>query len=414
MSRWVVVAVVGLVGAGACTQSGGDLAWSGEMIDSAGVTVVSNPAEGIWGGESPWSLEEEMRVGSLDGSPETQFGQIGARGIDRLSDGRIVVLDAMGQHLKVFAPDGTYQATLGGPGSGPGELGAGNQFVIVGRGDTIYVPDLQNQRVSLYSGEGSSLGSFPMDFSNGIPFLWDATGSGDVVAQLRPLALPGQAESDGQDRIVAFGPDGSVQDTLFSFASGGSFNFASDRPEIRFFAPEPAWDVTPEGQVLFGMSDQYRISVYEPAGTLTRIISKPFSSPPVEENDQGIIMEFLEEAWGDAGVPPQAIEQLRGVVEFADTYPAFARVQGGPEGTVWVQRIQPLSELSDEALAAFNFLEDVGSPNWEVFDREGRFLGTFTMPLRFAPRLFVGDEILGVSRDELDVQYLVRMRFIMD
>lgn len=409
-----MVAVIGLVGATACGQADGNTGWAGEMTDSAGVTIVSNPAEGIWRGASPWRLEEEMRVGSLDGEPETQFGQIGARGIDRLSDGRIVVLDAMGQHLKVFDPDGTHRATFGGPGSGPGELGAGNQFVIVGRGDTIYVPDLQNQRVSLYSGEGSSLGSFPMDFTRGIPFLWDVTGTGDVVAQLRPLSLPGQGESTGRDHIVALAVDGSVSDTLFSFASGGSFSFTSDRPEIRFFAPEPAWDVTTSGQLLYGMSDEYRISVYEPAGTLRRIIAKPFASPPVRESDQTIILEFLEEAWGDAGVPPQAIEQLRGVVEFAETYPAFARLQGGPDGTIWVQRIQPLSQLSEEALAAFNFLEDVGSPNWEVFDGEGRFLGTFTMPLRFAPRLFVGDEVLGVSRDELDVQHLVRMRFVMD
>ena len=126
-------------------------------------------------------------------------------------------------------------------------------------------------------------------------------------------------------------------------------------------------------------------------------------------------MEFLEEAWSDAGVPPQAIEQLRGVVEFAETYPAFARMQGGPDGTVWIQRIQPLSELSQEALAAFQLPGGRGGrPNWEVFDREGRFLGTFEMPLRFAPRLFVGDEILGVSRDELDVQHLVRLRFVME
>ena len=414
MTRWAVAAVVGITAASGCTEAGGDLVWSGEMVDSAGITLVSNSAEGIWPGESPWTLTEEMRVGSLDGAPETQFGQIGARGIDRLSDGRIVVLDAMGQHIKLFAPDGSYQATFGGPGSGPGELGAGNQFVMVGQGDTIFVPDLQNQRVNLYSGEGASLGSFPMDFSKGIPFLWDVTAAGDVVAQLRPLAMPGQAEGDGQDRIVAFDADGSVSDTLFSFASGGSFNFASDRPEIRFFAPEPAWDVTPDGQILYGVSDRYRISVYDAAGGLARIISKPFTSPPVEDGDQALIMEFLEDAWGDAGVPPQAIEQLRSVVEFADTYPAFARVQGGPDGTIWVQRIQPLSQLSQEALAAFNFLEDVGSPNWEVFDREGRFLGTFTMPLRFAPRLFVGDEVLGVSRDELDVQHLVRMRFVMD
>ena len=412
MSRWVAATVVGVVVTAGCSGGDTEAIWTGSVTDSAGVTIVANPDEGLWGGESPWSLVEEMRVGSLDGDPETQFGQIGVRGIDRLSDGRIAVLDMLGQHVKIFGPDGEYLTTFGGPGSGPGEIGAGNQFLIVGRGDTIYVPDMTNRRVSLYTAEGESLGSFPIDFTRGIPFTWDATGDGLLVGQMRPLALPGQEETDGQDRILALDGEGNVADTLLVFPSGGTINFSSDGPQIRLFAPEPAWDVAPGGNLLFGVSNEYRVSVFDPSGSLATIITKPYTNPPVQETDRTTIRDFMERAWSDAGLPPAAIEQLRGAVEFGDTYPAFARFLGGPDGTTWVQRIRPLAELSQEALEAFNFLEDQGSPDWDVFDREGRFLGTFTMPLRFTPRTFVGDEMLGVVRDELDVQYLVRMRLV--
>ena len=44
--------------------------------------------------------------------------------------------------------------------------------------------------------------------------------------------------------------------------------------------------------------------------------------------------------------------------------------------------------------------------------REGRFLGVVSMPPKFQPRLFVGDAIYGVQRDELDVQYVVRVRVV--
>ena len=46
----------------------------------------------------------------------------------------------------------------------------------------------------------------------------------------------------------------------------------------------------------------------------------------------------------------------------------------------------------------------------DLFDAEGRYLGTVTMPDRFTPMRFIGDLVYGVWRDELDVQYAVRLR----
>lgn len=58
--------------------------------------------------------------------------------------------------------------------------------------------------------------------------------------------------------------------------------------------------------------------------------------------------------------------------------------------------------------------EDLGAPAWDVFDAEGRFLGAVTMPERFAPGLFRDDKIHGVWRDELNVEYVVRLRIVGD
>jgi hypothetical protein len=55
---------------------------------------------------------------------------------------------------------------------------------------------------------------------------------------------------------------------------------------------------------------------------------------------------------------------------------------------------------------------DEGSPDWSVFDREGRYLGVVRMPDRFKPMVFRGDEIYGVWRDDLDVQYVLRLRIL--
>ena len=51
----------------------------------------------------------------------------------------------------------------------------------------------------------------------------------------------------------------------------------------------------------------------------------------------------------------------------------------------------------------------MGSREWDVFDDQGRYLGQVTMPLRFQPVKFVGHDVYGIQRDELDVQYVVKL-----
>jgi hypothetical protein len=98
-------------------------------------------------------------------------------------------------------------------------------------------------------------------------------------------------------------------------------------------------------------------------------------------------------------------------LHFAPNYPAFAQMLEGPRGSILVQLIEPVSSLSAEERENFDFTSgSMGSRNWDVFDDQGRYLGVLAMPLRFQPVEFRGDEIYGVQRDELDVQYVVKLR----
>ncbi len=67
-------AVLAIFFIGAC--SAGDTNWAGTVADSAGVTIVENPTEGIWNDNSAWGLEEELRIGTADGDPDYMFGSI--------------------------------------------------------------------------------------------------------------------------------------------------------------------------------------------------------------------------------------------------------------------------------------------------------------------------------------------------
>ena len=43
---------------------GGTVEWSGELTDSAGVTIVANPEAGLWREGNGWSVVEELRIGA--------------------------------------------------------------------------------------------------------------------------------------------------------------------------------------------------------------------------------------------------------------------------------------------------------------------------------------------------------------
>lgn len=400
-----------LLFAGIAACGSGQTRWAGSMSDSAGVTIVANPATGVWAPGEEWTFEEELRIGALEGDPEYQFGQVGFIALD--SQDQIYVIDIQAQHIQVYAPDGSYVRTIGQRGSGPGEL-QGAAFVLVGPGDTILVPDVQNQRINRFAPDGTSLGSFRIDLQQGIPILFQGTEDGLLAEQVRQFSLPGQpAIENPQDVIRTMSPDGAILDTLLTFASGETFRLSGGAPQFKFYSAEPAWDIT-DDRLLFAVNDDYRIDVYSLAGDLTRVIEKPFDRKPVAERDKDALMKFLENTWANAGVPPQAIAQLKQNVSFGESFPAFATIVAGTAETTWVQHVQAASELSDEEYEAWNPIEDTGAPTWDVFDSQGRYLGIVTMPRRFAPRVFRGDEIYGVWRDELDVQYVIKLRIIGD
>ncbi|MCL7981550.1 MAG: hypothetical protein M8862_03405, partial [marine benthic group bacterium] len=117
----LVTATLSLAGCGGSDDGSTSSEWTGTSVDSAGIQLVTNTLTPIWNEGVTWSLEEVLTIGAAEGDPEYQFGQISGVGIT--SDGRVVVSDMQGQHVKVFGSDGTWQRTFGEAGSGPGQFG---------------------------------------------------------------------------------------------------------------------------------------------------------------------------------------------------------------------------------------------------------------------------------------------------
>jgi hypothetical protein len=392
--------------------AGGEGRWAGTITDSAGITIVSNTTDAIWSPSEAWTVDEELRIGTLEGDPDYQFGRIGWIAVD--SKNQIYALDFQTQQVQVYSADGEYVRTIGGRGAGPGEM-QGAMFMFMGPADTLLVPDLPNQRVNRYAPDGSALESFRVSLEQGLPMLFKATASGVIAEQVRPFAVPGQPEIENpEDAIVLLASDGTVTDTVMKFPSGETISLGGDAPEIKFYSTEPIWEITDDLHLLYGVNEEYRIGFYSRSGDLERVLTMPYERKPVTDTDREVTTQFMERLWKDQGVPAQMIPQLRNMIKFGETFPAFSFIMSGPANTIWVQHVQPASELSAEELETFDLLQDTGAPDWDVFDAQGRFLGIVSMPPRFAPRLIRDDDIYGVWRDDLDVQYVVRLRIVGD
>jgi len=381
----------------------GGAEWSGTVEDSAGVQIVRNSLQPIWGEGEAWGFEEVLSIGEAAGDPDYQFGQIA--GLDATSDGRILVLDNQAQHIKVFSADGVFERTVGQAGSGPGEFGPGAAVLMVGAADTVIVPDAGNQRVNvILLGEGEST-SFPLSFEEGIPMRWQISNSGVLAVQRRALNLPNQDVVD-VDLIARQAYDGTIVDTLLTPPRGETFSFGGGLPEFHFFAPEPMWTLLNDGTFVHAVNDDYRINVAGPDASLTRVITMPSEPIPVSEQDKEIITGMIMGLMEEQGVPPQALDGIKQGISYEDVFPAFTQMRNGPEQSLWVQRISVPSDMTADEQENWNPLLDQGSDEWDVFDAEGRFMGFVTMPERFTPFSLRGDLFYGVWRDEFEVQYV--------
>lgn len=392
----------------ACGSADSGGGWSGTTRDSAGITIVENPIEGQWSDVDRWRFAEELRIGVAEGDPDYQFGQIGDIAVD--SSGQIYVLDRQAQHVRLFDAEGEYLRTIGAPGDGPGQLSQNVVAILIGPGDTLLVPDLGNQRVQRFLQDGSEASSFPVPFTGGITLNWQAGPDRSLVHQLRSMPMSG-AESWGpsDDLVLVRRPDGTVRDTLLVLPAGESVRFTDGRPDIEFFAAEPAWALLPDGGLVSAITTDYRFKIHDAEGGLERVVTRPWEPKPITESDRDRLRDALRETMRQQGAPPNTIETFLGNAGFADRYPAFARFIGGPDGTVWVQRVITADKLPDRGLRD---PQDFGSGEWDVFDRRGRYLGETSFPERFQPLEWKGDRVYGVFRDELDIQHVVRLQLV--
>ncbi|WP_420128181.1 hypothetical protein [Longimicrobium sp.] len=381
----------------AACGGGGDAGGGGSTVrDSAGIQIVENRG-GVWGEDGGWRLSEEptLQIGVADG--DTLYQLDGVRDAVRLGDGRIVVANGGSHQLRWYGADGRHAASAGREGGGPGEFRTLRTLRLL-PGDSVLAYDLGAFRLSWFGPDGRFVRSAPLQpvgevpprfvdrFADGSMLLSSSVRTGGETPRSgmrRDTLLWLRADAAGvpvDSLPVTPGSEASLQ----ILTQGGRVTGMNvmAMPFMRNVHTAAAGD-----RYWQGITDAYEIVLRRADGTPQRIVRRAVKPVPV----RGAYLDSLRglhvaEHGPEAGT---SLDQ----VQVPARLPAFERLLVDQGGNLWVQQ----TTWPGAVPAA-----------WDVFDGDGRLLGTVTMPAGFRATQIGADFVLGVWTDDVDVEY-VRM-----
>ncbi|UCC72305.1 MAG: hypothetical protein JSV86_18355 [Gemmatimonadota bacterium] len=403
-------------------DSGPASGWDGAVRDSARIEIIENFGAPLWPEGPGWEFTEVFRIGAADGPPEYQFGHI--TGLYVLSDGRIVIADMVGHHLRFYSPGGVYERTVGREGQGPGEFGNGRLALFLGPGDTLVVYDRANSRANVVTPDGTWLESFstlPRD-GHRLGYWGNSPQTGRITTLHNPLRQSDGTLTDTLDIVLERDVHGAILDTLAQLPS--YLTFFPGGPETFRFYYVTAWWHRPWGDgLLLNRTDQYRFLWHGPDGALRRIVSLAREPLAITDEDRSVIVGRWEATLRENRVSAERAAEILSGIRFGDNYPPFAWFSYGPAGTFLVQRVRPLRDLDAEEQKEIrlSLMVPPASSEWDVFDRGWRYLGGVVIPetewIGTVPSLrFFLDRATGtwymytIWSDELDIEYVIRWR----
>lgn len=372
------------------------------FADSSGIRLVTSEGP-LWGDRTPWLVEAEplVSIGIADGPEEYLLHRV--RAATRTTQGRLVIASTGGGHsVRVYAPDGTYLRTLGRAGQGQGEFRQPAQ-IHVAPGDTLRVWDLGNLRINWFDPDGGfvrdrsidlatfqlqSLRQLPASAMVGASLLPD----GAILVRLAQISggPPGEGLVRSRHTLLRSSGDLSRWDTVAAFLDVEEMRVlvASDRGSANIgFSPPQAkrGSVTFGGvpsRVCLGEQDHPEVRCYGQGGGELRI---RWSAPRqrVSEGDLASWRAGIDEQ-------PPDVRSALAAMPIPTFRPAYGRLFMDRHENLWVETPRALDART-------------GPVAYQVFDREGRWLGGVTLP-PLQPLEIGDDYVIGLHRDELGVE----------
>lgn len=368
---------------------GGAAPDSGSVVrDSAGVTIVESTAP-LWRSGEEWHVSStpSMAIGEAQGADEYQLFRV--VGACRLADGRIVVANRGSQELRFYDEHARYLYAAGKEGGGPGEFSSLSRMFVLG--DSLVVVDFQLLRVSLFTTEGEFIHSFNLTSTSGglLPIPEDVLSNGKLLVEHdRRRRTPESGFTRDTVLLATYTLDGEFSDSVGWFPETETYFLVEGEriaSQPRPFGLESQEDVA-GNRLYFGSSDSYEIQVFTSEGTLQRIIRRPVANPVLSGEEARAYQDRLLERMPEMSPTGR---QLHRQIELPATKPAYSRITVDSDGYLWVAEYPG---------------DDDEASLWNVFDPEGRWLGTVATPYGGFVYQIGSDFLLGVWINELDVE----------
>ena len=271
-------AVVLLLLAG-CSRDAADR-WRGTLETRGdGVVVVRNPEQGVWREGEGWTLEEDLRIGMVDGRGPKLLRAVAAVEVD--GRGRVWVLERAAKELRVFDPQGRWVRTVGRAGGGDGELGDPVGLAWAPDG-TLWVADAGNARFTVFDTAGLFVNTHPRS-GGAAGFPWRAAFGADGLL----YEVTSVEKADGP-RAAVLRYDAGMEplDTLLLPA-------AAAPPADTAAAPPVA--LNPDGSVWIASGGGYRLVRLRFTRDTARVVERSTSSPP---GQSGALLDVMVDSAG--------------------------------------------------------------------------------------------------------------------
>lgn len=362
---------------GACGEPGA----SADRVtrrDSAGIAIVetTTPIRTLG------AVRRAFRIGAMDG-PEFLYQ---VRKVFLLSGGGVGVVETSSGLIRLFNEEGEPSGEMGGVGEGPGEF-RGLWWASQAWGDTVVAFDIAYPAsLSYFDSAGEFVRSVPVPRVGygGEPVVIGAWPNGDVLIRRqlsRDDVEPGETY---EHAVYTVSTKGDVGEDF------GLWVMGVHQDARQAYAHQASFS-TMGHTLLYSPGDKFEVRQVDRNGDPRQISRLHHTRRPVTQADRDM---WLEEVWSEvaARVSGTPFEQRLGEPLFADSIPAYTGVLGSRGGGFWAAARGARLGESDIV--------------WDVFRENGRYIGSVDLPVRFEPMSMNNRYIAGVTRNDLDVEFV--------
>lgn len=338
----------------------------------------------------------QVQIGMLEGPSEYQLGSIPDAA--RMQDGRIAVVNRSTKEVRVFDARGAFLYSIGRDGGGPGEFRDPIQVIPRG-GDSLFVWDWAQQRISLFGAKGHLLHlvSFRPAIANPLSQVLITDGQWPYWVASERVRLP-----DGDEfipRVIElqrYDSAGSSRETVavLPYGSIGWVNRNTRQYGTPLFDAQTSL-ATDSRRLFEARGDVPEIHVRDLTWASRRTIHW---SEPNRRVARADAETYRRRVIGEQKTPwAEELYRMRFErVPVADSFPAVSELEADSRGWIWAKRFRRPTADTD---------------TWLGFDEAGTLACVLTLPGDFRAREFGAGYVLGVATDEGGMQVVQQREF---